>query len=801
MVASETAGSAAETRPDGRRTLARRLRTSVVPAAGLGGVAFVAAQAAVGATNAGFHVVVSRLLGPADYGALGALLAMLTVITVPAATLESLLTGRVAVRLAEGQPLAAVRMLWRALAIGTLAMAGLLAVAAPVARWLALPTVAPMAWLAVYCVPMALSVAGWALVCGQRRFAMAGAVAVTGVLARLGFAVLFLAAGWGVAGAVAASVCSDTLRALLLVAVARIRRLDGPGARPVEIGYRQVAGSTAAFAALWLLTGADTVLARRLLSPVLAGQYAAAAMATRSALIITHAVCLVAIPVFASAGHRRAVDTLWRTIAVAAGCGGLITAGATALGPWLLPAVLGPGFAVPRPLLAMLGLVATALGVLWVLVQYQIARVGRAGTGAWAGLAVAVAGVTLTAAGPYTLAATMIGATVVALALAARTVLRGAASPAVAVRPASPYNSGQVDLTMVVPYHNPGPLLRPTLLRLMGTLRDCGLRYEIIAVSDGCTDGSPASIADLDDGTVRRLALPRNLGKGAALQLGLREGRGRYLGFIDADGDLDPADLHAFVTLMKLYDPDAVIGAKYHPLSKLEAGPRWQRRAYSMGYRGLIKLLFPTLPVTDTQVGIKVFRRQLLDDVLPHSVECGFVFDLEVLVIAHRMGYRRVLPAPVTLRRLGDSTIRPGTVWRMLVDTVDAGLAAAGPWPRPGRAVAAAAGRWPVTGTSPSYRCPRPPARRRSEACGSCSSTGATSGTRRPVAPRCICTRSPAAGPRPGTTSRCAARPRRGWPAPRPSTGSRWCAPAAVTACTGGPGGSTAGTAWAPSTW
>src|SRR5687767_1435189 len=65
-------------------------------AVGLGGVLFVAAQAIVGASNVGFHVAISRLLGPADYGALGSLLAILTVVTVPATTLETLLTARIA---------------------------------------------------------------------------------------------------------------------------------------------------------------------------------------------------------------------------------------------------------------------------------------------------------------------------------------------------------------------------------------------------------------------------------------------------------------------------------------------------------------------------------------------------------------------------------------------------------------------------------------------------------------------------------------------------------------------------------
>jgi len=52
------------------------------------------------------------------------------------------------------------------------------------------------------------------------------------------------------------------------------------------------------------------------------------------------------------------------------------------------------------------------------------------------------------------------------------------------------------------------------------------------------------------------LVFAQNQGKGAALRIGLARGRGRYLGFIDADGDLDPILLDSFQTMVRLYSPD-----------------------------------------------------------------------------------------------------------------------------------------------------------------------------------------------------------------------------------------------------
>lgn len=227
-----------------------------------------------------------------------------------------------------------------------------------------------------------------------------------------------------------------------------------------------------------------------------------------------------------------------------------------------------------------------------------------------------------------------------------------------------------MDLTVVVPFFNPGGVLRRNLLKLLSVLLASDVTFEIIAVADGCTDGSARTICDLDPSRVRQLSLPHNAGKGAALRLGLREGRGRYVGFIDADGDLDPELWASFIVLMRLYEPDAVVGAKRHPLSEVDHGPKGIRWLYSVGYEALVRVLFPGLRVHETQVGIKLFRREMLAKVLPRTLERGFVFDLELLAVAHQLGYRRLLPAPVRLKRSGPSTVTLPVVWRMLADTV-----------------------------------------------------------------------------------------------------------------------------------
>jgi len=224
-----------------------------------------------------------------------------------------------------------------------------------------------------------------------------------------------------------------------------------------------------------------------------------------------------------------------------------------------------------------------------------------------------------------------------------------------------------MDLTVVVPCFNPGrTTLHDHLAHLVATLEQENVRFEVIAVSDGSTDGSDHLATELEARGVRTLVLDRNRGKGAALHAGLEQGRGRYLGFIDADGDI-PADMwHAFLALVALYDADMVVGSKRHPLSRLHYP--WLRRLYSRVFQTIVHILF-RIDVSDTQTGIKIFRRELLLDVLPLLVEEGFVFDLELLVVARQRGWRRVIEAPVEIHHRFRSSISFRSVLAILHDT------------------------------------------------------------------------------------------------------------------------------------
>src|SRR5207248_394169 len=114
----------------------------------------------------------------------------------------------------------------------------------------------------------------------------------------------------------------------------------------------------------------------------------------------------------------------------------------------------------------------------------------------------------------------------------------------------------------------------------------------------------------------------------------------------DADLDLDPASVPRFLAVAQQEQLDFAIGSKRHPESVVDY-PR-SRRVASWCYQQLNRFLF-RLDVRDTQVGLKVFSRRVVEDVMPLLLVKRFAFDVELLAVASALGYDRIRELPVRL--------------------------------------------------------------------------------------------------------------------------------------------------------
>ena len=223
-------------------------------------------------------------------------------------------------------------------------------------------------------------------------------------------------------------------------------------------------------------------------------------------------------------------------------------------------------------------------------------------------------------------------------------------------------------LSVVVPVYNQGASVVQnvrTIHERVASRLDGEL--ELVVVSDGSLDRTEAELLENRIDGVRVLSYDRNLGKGYAVKAGALAARGSWIAYCDADLDLDPASIPEFLDVARRDGLDFAIGSKRHPDSRVFY-PR-SRRLASWMYQQLVRLLFE-LDVRDTQVGLKVFRAEVAEEVLPLIIVKRFAFDLEFLAVAHALGFTRIRELPVSLDyRFTGSGVRSVAVLRALIDT------------------------------------------------------------------------------------------------------------------------------------
>ncbi len=225
-------------------------------------------------------------------------------------------------------------------------------------------------------------------------------------------------------------------------------------------------------------------------------------------------------------------------------------------------------------------------------------------------------------------------------------------------------------LSIIVPAYKQSRTIRKDLENIHRVLLEGlkGMAFEIICVVDGMLDKTYQNAQKCKAKKIKVFGYEKNMGKGYAVRYGMARAKGNLISFLDAGMDISPKGIMMLMAHMEWYGADIIVGSKRHPVSQVNY-PLF-RHILSIGYHLGIKFLFG-LPLTDTQSGIKIFKREVVEKVLPRLVVKRYAMDIEILAVARKLGYKRIFEGPIEVRfDQRTSGIRWSTSFRMVWDSL-----------------------------------------------------------------------------------------------------------------------------------
>lgn len=225
-------------------------------------------------------------------------------------------------------------------------------------------------------------------------------------------------------------------------------------------------------------------------------------------------------------------------------------------------------------------------------------------------------------------------------------------------------------VSIIIPAYKQAATIVKDVSRIQTVLAQIRYPSEIIVVVDGRLDQTYQRAKTLSSPQLKVYLNKIRQGKGFTVRYGMTKAKGDYIAFIDAGMEIDPNGISMLLEHLEWYNADIIVGSKRH-LASVVKYP-WDRKILSWGYYWLVRLLF-NVKIKDTQPGIKIFKRKVLEKILPKLVVKNYAFDIEMLSVAHRKGFTRIYEAPIKLKhRFGSVTDAAtlNTIWHMLYDTL-----------------------------------------------------------------------------------------------------------------------------------
>jgi len=196
--------------------------------------------------------------------------------------------------------------------------------------------------------------------------------------------------------------------------------------------------------------------------------------------------------------------------------------------------------------------------------------------------------------------------------------------------------------SVVIPAYNEADRLPRYLSEIVAYFEGRHETYEILVVDDGSSDGTPDRVGEVSGASpvIRILSFPVNRGKGHAVRAGMTTVRGDRRLMADADGATPIGEVKRLEAAID-GGADLAVGSRARPDGAVVRHTRMHRRVVGNVFNLIVRSL-GVWDVVDTQCGFKLFRGAVADDLFPAVRTDGYGFDVEVLLLAQRRGYRIV---------------------------------------------------------------------------------------------------------------------------------------------------------------
>ncbi len=373
------------------RLLRARYRRSLEHLRGEEG-AFVISNALVNVANFGFFVVVSRLFSASSYGAITALLSIVTVANTPLNAIQAgVVHATVVVRQSLGA--ASPRRVVAAFAAAGVGVTIVFASASIlIDRFFALSSVFPVLMLALWFAPSVVNSALCGSLMGDFKFRAIAVANVAGAVVRIGLVVAFGASGhvFGLAGPIIATSAGITVTTVWVFLAVK-RESSWSSRQPLELHLGHTLWAFLSLAGFAAFIAVDVVLARHLLAASIAGSYAAASTAGKIALYLSVAVPIVAYPRFA-AHHAAGTNprrNLFHSFVLVVALGVAASGVMTVFPHETVLLLFGHRYASAGPLLVWLAPEGAAMGIVGLFTYYHVAQRSPWAILPWLGVSVA----------------------------------------------------------------------------------------------------------------------------------------------------------------------------------------------------------------------------------------------------------------------------------------------------------------------------------------------------------------------------------------------------------------------------